>query len=49
MADLDRAIELNPGFAAAYWSRGLAYKKQGDHAQAEADFAKAKELTFKAT
>jgi tetratricopeptide (TPR) repeat protein len=32
---------LNPGYAMAYYNRGLAYKAKGDNGRAQADFNKA--------
>ncbi len=40
-------IRLNPEYAEAYYNRGLAYEKNGDQANAEADFTNAKELGYK--
>ncbi len=31
----------------AYYDRGIAYRHKGDHAKAEADFAKARELLLR--
>ena len=42
------AIRLNPNYAKAYYNRGAAYEKKGDKAKAEADFAQAKKLGYKA-
>jgi Flp pilus assembly protein TadD len=39
---------LNPKYAKAYYSRGLSYKKKGETAKAEEDFAQAKKLGYKA-
>ena len=44
--DYDKAIELNPKFAVAYYNRGVAKGRSGDNEGAEEDFAKAKELGF---
>ena len=44
IADYTDAILLDPGFANAYYNRGVVHRKQGQQAKAEADFAKAKEL-----
>ncbi len=42
---LNKAIELYPRFAEAYYSRGLAYaKRKGNYDQAISDFSKAIEL-----
>ena len=44
LKDFSEAIELAPGFAIAYICRGNAKKALGLEKEAEADFAKAKEL-----
>ena len=44
MANYDKAIELNPNDAGAYYNRGVAYYKQGKYQQALADYDKALEL-----
>ena len=41
------AIRLKPGLVEAYNNRGIAYRKKGDKAKADADVAKAKELAAK--
>ena len=41
-------IKLVPGWAAAWYNRGVAYKKLGNEAKAKADFLKAEELETKA-
>jgi tetratricopeptide (TPR) repeat protein len=38
IADYDEAIELNPSYAKAYYSRGLAYAEAKDYAKALSDF-----------
>ena len=43
-AELNKAIELNPGYAYAYHCRGLAYQNKGRHDQAISDYTKAIEL-----
>ena len=45
MADFDKAIELDPDFAAAYCSRGFAYYDKGENEKAESDFEKCMELS----
>ena len=45
--DYNKAIQLNPNFAEAYFGRGKCYEAMGDKAKAQADFAKAKELGYK--
>jgi tetratricopeptide (TPR) repeat protein len=42
--DYNKAIEINPKDAAAYYNRGNAYEKKGDKARAIADFSKAIEI-----
>ena len=44
IADFDRAIELNPNHAGAYYNRGSAKSDLGDQAGAEADRKRAIEL-----
>ena len=46
MDDYDMAIKLNPKYPNAYNNRGVAKKVLGKHEEAEADFAKAKELNL---
>ena len=46
IADLTKAIELDPLFAIAYNNRGFVFEKIGNKENAEADYAKAKELGF---
>ena len=46
--DYNKAIELNPNYADAYYNRGLAYQKIGADERAQADFAKAEKLGYKA-
>ena len=41
LKDFNQAIMLNPGYAMAYYNRGLAYKAKGDDGRAGADFRKA--------
>ena len=45
IADLSKAIELDPSLAEAYGNRAWAYKKQGKKAEAIADFEKFITLT----
>ena len=47
IADYTDAIRLNPRYAEAYYGRGYAYGKIGKTAEAEADFAQARELGYK--
>lgn len=42
----DEAIEINPNANASYYYRGWAYRKIGNEEQAQADFAKAKQLGY---
>ncbi len=44
MGDLDRAIELRPGYAAALRNRGMVHLSSGRIADALADFSKAIEI-----
>ena len=44
IADLNKAVELNPKSAMAWSKRGDAYEKKGDVAKAKADYQKAVEL-----
>jgi tetratricopeptide (TPR) repeat protein len=46
MDDYDMAIKLNPEYVEAHNNRGIAKKVLGKHEEAEADFAKAKELNL---
>ena len=48
IADYHEAIRLNPKYAAAYYNRGLAYEKKRNKVKAQADFAQAKKLGYKA-
>ncbi|HEY85645.1 MAG TPA: tetratricopeptide repeat protein [Chloroflexi bacterium] len=44
IADYNKAIDLNPDYAAAYSNRGVAYYYSGDLEQAIADFERYLEL-----
>lgn len=44
LADLTRAIELEPDFPEAYASRGATYQTLGQDEEARADLARAAEL-----
>lgn len=44
MAELDQAIELDPGDAHIYYNRGIAYSKQGHVDQAILNFTRAVEI-----
>ena len=44
LADYDKAIELNPAFAEAYFNRGLTRIFLGNNKQGIADLSKAGEL-----
>ena len=44
LADIDRALQVEPGFASAYDRRGYAYFLLGDNTRAEDDFGRAVEL-----
>jgi tetratricopeptide (TPR) repeat protein len=45
LADFDQAIRLNQSYVNAYINRSAARRAAGDHAGADADQAKARELT----
>ena len=47
LAAFDKAIELGPGWLAAYCGRGTSYEEAGDAAKAVADYKKCLELTAK--
>ena len=47
IADFDKAIALNPDYAAAYYNRGTAYGMKGDYDRAIADFGRAIKLNPK--
>jgi len=44
MADFTKAIELNPGYAEAYYGRGMIYQQRGQEEKAEADATQAFKL-----
>ncbi|MEL6556446.1 MAG: tetratricopeptide repeat protein, partial [Cyanobacteria bacterium J06621_11] len=44
IADYDKAIEINPDYVSAYFSRGIAWSKQEDYGRAIADYDKAIEI-----
>lgn len=44
IADFDRAIELDPEYARAYYDRGSAYDARGEMARAIAEYERAQEL-----
>jgi tetratricopeptide (TPR) repeat protein len=44
LSDFNRAIELDPNYSAAYFSRGLVLRRQADYDGAISDFTKAIEL-----
>ena len=44
IADLDRALEINPQLAGGYYNRGNAKGSMGDHKGAIADFDRALEI-----
>jgi len=41
IGDFDKALEIDSNYRNAYYERGMAYRRLGDTARAEADFAKA--------
>ena len=47
ISDYNRAIEINPKYAEAYYNRGLLYQILDETEKANADFAKAKQLGLK--
>jgi len=47
IADYNKAIEIDPKYAQAYYNYGFAYNKLGEFSKADADIKKAKELGFK--
>ena len=44
IADYDKAIELDPKLAPAYYNRGITYRELGKEEEAKKDFKKAQEL-----
>ena len=44
ISDFTKAIEINPGFANAYFYRGRTYLRKGEHDQAISDLNKAIEI-----
>jgi tetratricopeptide (TPR) repeat protein len=42
--DYNQAIEINPGYASAYYNRGIAYEDLGDSGNALMDYTKAIEI-----
>ena len=48
IADYTEAIRLNPACLTPYYLRGKACQQKDDKAKAEADFAQAKRLGYKA-
>ena len=44
ITDFDKAIDLKPTYAPAYYNRGAVYRKKGDFERAIADFDKAIDL-----
>lgn len=44
IADFNRAIELNPKDAVAYYNRGNVYRKKGEYHRAISDYSKALEI-----
>jgi Flp pilus assembly protein TadD len=48
IADYTEAVRFDPKLGSAYYNRGFAYQRKSDKAKAEADFAQAKKLGYKA-
>ena len=46
ISKFSEAIGVDPNNGRAYYNRGLGYRQQGNNAQAQADFDKAKKLGF---
>ena len=46
LPDLDQAIELDPEYGWAYYTRGSIYMEMGEYELAEADFSKAQEYAY---
>ena len=47
IADYTQAIRIDPKYTEAYNNRGIAYRKKGNDAKANLDFAEAKRLGYK--
>ncbi len=47
ITELNKAIEMNPKHAEAYYNRGIAYYNKGQHDKAIADYNKAIEINPK--
>jgi tetratricopeptide (TPR) repeat protein len=45
IADYDAALRIEPNHSHALYGRGLAKRKKGDHAGAEADLAAARTMS----
>jgi tetratricopeptide (TPR) repeat protein len=45
--DYNEVVRINPEFDVAYFWRGAAYKRKGEQAKAETDFAKAKDSRWR--
>ena len=48
ITDFDTAIRLDKNLAWAFYARGVAFERKGEKSKAEADFAEAKKLGYKA-
>ncbi len=44
ISDFNKAIEINPRYADAYYNRGVAYGEKGEYDKAIADYTKAIEI-----
>lgn len=46
LKDFNKALQLKPNLAETYFNRGKCYTELGNPSQAQANFAKAKELGY---
>jgi tetratricopeptide (TPR) repeat protein len=47
MSDYNKALEINPRYAKAYYNRGFLYRKMGEYDKAISDYTKAIEIDSK--
>ncbi len=47
ISDFNKALEINPRYATAYYNRGIAYKDKGQYDKAWEDVHKAQDLGHK--